>query len=139
MAWRFSPASLFSTWAAACPSFLLNFFWCSEKGKFAVIALISGLLVNVVINSWLIHSCGILGAAYATATAVATQFLVLWFSSALSGLRFDWRVGIVYAFSGILLAPSFIILPATALLILMTTSGILLTEGDQKRLFQPLR
>jgi O-antigen/teichoic acid export membrane protein len=54
-----------------------NYAWCAEKAKLAILPLIAGLLVNVVIDLFLIPTWGLLGAVVGTtvATGIATATL----------------------------------------------------------------
>lgn len=111
---------------------LLNYFWCCEKGKFAILALTCGLVVNIAINAVLIQTYGIMGAAIGTASAVATQFLVLLISASRSGLQFDWRILIVFGTSLVLLLSPHLAIAASALLVVLFAAGLLFNKDERE-------
>lgn len=121
-------------------SFLvLNFFWCCEQGKFAILALFAGLVANVIVNASLLPTQGIVGAAIGTAFAVTTQFLILSLAARWQGLRTDWRVPVIFG-----CAVWLMVSPATAWLglgglLVLTAGGWMLTRRDRVLLVRAFR
>ena len=124
------PFIVFFYVGSAMSFLILNYFWCCEKGSYSIAALVSGLVVNVLINGLLIKTYGIYGAAIGTAAAVTTQFLFLWLSSGIIGLKLDGRVFLVYVISGTLLLSPFWATIGTSMIVVMSLAGVLLTREE---------
>lgn len=114
---------------------LLNYFWCCERGRFAIAGLVGGLTANVLINIWLIQTQGIRGAAVGTVVAVITQFVFLWSAAVWVGMRFDWRTLLVVLSSVVILISPQAAIMGIAFLGMMTISGLLLTPRERQIIF----
>ena len=66
-----------------------NYLWCAEKPRLATVAMGGALVINIVLNLWLLPRYGLLGAALATASANACLLLATYAAAALVGLRPD--------------------------------------------------
>ncbi len=64
-----------------------DWLWCREKGKWACLAVITGLLVNLGLNYLFIPVYGLWGAVWATAISNAVALIALY----LTNYWFDWR------------------------------------------------
>ncbi len=82
-----------------------DWLWCRESGKWACVALCSGLVANVALNFWLIPAFGLWGAVWGTAISSLFALLVLLAISARFGWRADAGVIATSLFPLVLLLP----------------------------------
>ena len=81
-------AILFCAWSALS-TVVMNYLWCVEKTPWGALAMAAGLVVNVVLNMWLVPQFGIQGAAQATAAVHMTQLMLLLWLSHRFGMRWQ--------------------------------------------------
>ncbi len=80
-----------------------NHLLCAERAKWITLALLLGLLINVLLNAVLLPWFGLLGAVTATAAANAvTLYVTMWFARAY-GLQVDRQVWIIITLPLVLL------------------------------------
>ncbi|QDV67248.1 MurJ-like flippase [Rosistilla carotiformis] len=98
-----------------------NYLWCAEKGKLIGVALASGLLANIALNSVLLPMMGLYGAMLSTAIAnLVVLLLVLYFMST-QGFVFDRSIGFALVLPATLLVgPYFALL---AIVVVIATSS----------------
>lgn len=66
-----------------------NYIWCAEHTKLGAIPLAIGLVLNTVLNLFLIPAWGLLGAVAATTVSTALAVAVLYWISSRVGMRLD--------------------------------------------------
>lgn len=110
---------------------LLNYFWCIEKGRFAIVSLIGGLVANILVNLLLIEQWGIEGAAMGTAAAVTVQLILLWLTAVRNGLRFDWRLALTMLAASTLLVSAKMAVIGSAAAVLLALGGVLFTPEER--------
>ena len=125
------PLVIFFYVGIAMSFLLLNYFWCCEKGKYAIFALLAGLVANVITNSILIGTYGIQGAAVGTVVAVATQFLILWVAAWSNGLRADWRTPLIFVAGSVLLISPQVALIGFAAILVFAVSGLMFSPEER--------
>lgn len=64
-----------------------NYVWCAERTRLATLPLVIGLIINVVIDLFLIPRWGVLGAAVGTTVATAVALAVLYWLNKCVGMR----------------------------------------------------
>jgi polysaccharide transporter, PST family len=84
-------AFVFCTWSAIV-TIGQGYLWVSEKGKWVGIYLSIGLIINVILNYFLLPIWGLPGAAFST--MVANGFVVtgMWIATVRNGLGWDWNM-----------------------------------------------
>lgn len=77
-----------------CLSLLwMNYFWCAGIARWSLLGTVAGLVVNAVVNYYLVPQYGIEGAAWGTACGIAAQQLTHLVVAARLGL--GWDLGLV--------------------------------------------
>lgn len=89
---------------------LMNFYWCAGIAAWSTGSLLLGLIVNCVVNYYLIPEYGVAGAAIGTSCGMACQVISLLAIAAWRGLGTD--LGVI----GFLLASSLLVIDHTGLL-----------------------
>ncbi|MGI9518891.1 MAG: lipopolysaccharide biosynthesis protein, partial [Pirellulaceae bacterium] len=112
-----------------------DYLWCREKGKWACLAVIVGLSINVLLNLFLIPRFGLTGAVWATATSNIVSLVALY----LTNLSFGWRADRGVWFSALI--PLVLLLPlnvAIASVLVLTWAGVkygwLFSESERNEL-----
>lgn len=118
---------------------LMNYFWCANKAQWAIVAMATGVLLNITLNFALVPSLGIEGAAIGTAWGIACQVTVLMGLAVYFGLKPDRGVVILALASLLLLLPSsWAILWGLCLVSLLLLPGVL-TRFDKDTLASIVR
>ncbi|TWU60479.1 MurJ-like flippase [Rubripirellula tenax] len=81
-----------------------DYLWVSEKGKWVAVAIGIALVVNVLLNYWLLPIWGLEGAVIATLVANGVMLLALWLAMAKFGFRLDLTLLILSVLPATLLA-----------------------------------
>jgi O-antigen/teichoic acid export membrane protein len=76
---------------------VMNFLWCVERTPWGALAMIVGLVVNVILNAAWVPTAGILGAAQATMLANAVQLALLLGTTNLFGMRWNFSTLLICA------------------------------------------
>jgi O-antigen/teichoic acid export membrane protein len=71
----------------------MNYFWCAGVARWSLLGTVAGLVVNAVVNYYLVPQYGIAGAAWGTACGIAAQQLIHLVVAARLGL--GWDLGLV--------------------------------------------
>lgn len=98
-----------------------DYLWCREKGKWACLAVVVGLVVNVALNLFLIPRYGLIGAVWATAVSNLCALITLFVMNAFYGWRPDNGIYLVAILPLVLLLPLNL---AIALLLVLAWGGI---------------
>jgi O-antigen/teichoic acid export membrane protein len=119
-----------------CLSLLwLNYYWCAGVARWSLLGTGAGLLVNGIVNYFLVPQYGIAGAAWGTACGIATQQLVHMVVAAYLGL--GWDLGLVT----VLLAGSLLVIDQGGLLAWLAWAALLIGfagifSGEEHRRLQ---
>lgn len=116
-------------------SLLQNYVWCCEKAHTTTMALLIGVVLNIVLNMLLLPRMGLFGAVLATASANIVALGVLFLLCGRLGLRLERSTWVAVA-----LPVSVCLGPWVALLILAAvaceaTKGTFLLNQDEKNQF----
>jgi len=79
-----------------------NYLLCAEKGRWGSLALLVGLVVNIVLNMFLLPRYGLLGAVWATTVANLLAMLLMFAFNHVLGFRLDWATTLVLLAPGLL-------------------------------------
>ena len=93
-----------------------DYLWCREKGKWACLAVITGLAINVVLNLFLIPRFGLTGAVWATATSNLFALVALFWINHCFGWKPDRGVLLAAAVPILLLLPVHLALTSTLMI-----------------------
>ncbi|HVA49344.1 MAG TPA: lipopolysaccharide biosynthesis protein [Pirellulales bacterium] len=74
-----------------------NYLWCAERARLASLSLLSGLMVTVALNAWLLPTYGVFGTAWATTAANFVMLALMYLSAWSCGMRFHCGTLIVAA------------------------------------------
>lgn len=116
-------------------SLLQNYVWCCEKAHTTTVALLVGVVLNVILNMLLLPRMGLFGAVLATASANIVALAILFFFCGQLGLRLERSTWIAVA-----LPVSVCLGPWVAALILAAVTieaakGTFLLNLDEKEQF----
>ena len=115
---------------------VIDYLWVMEKGKFAVLIVSVGLLVNIVINFFTIPAFGLYGAVFATALSnLITLVLLLKFNQRL-GLPVDTGTWLVIAIPLVLLMPVPLAILAFALVGFASFRFQWVLDAEEKKILQ---
>ena len=100
----------------------LNYLWCAERAGLSTLALLAGLVANIVLNRLLLPGYGLEGAVWATAAANLLALVLVYYFSRLHGMRVHLGTWLVS------LAPATIylgILPAVGTWMAIVLAGLM--------------
>ncbi|MCA9186138.1 MAG: polysaccharide biosynthesis C-terminal domain-containing protein, partial [Planctomycetales bacterium] len=66
-----------------------NYLWCAERARVASFSLLAGLIINVVLNAWMLPRWGLVGAILATAIANAFTLAAVVYMSCKQGMTLE--------------------------------------------------
>jgi O-antigen/teichoic acid export membrane protein len=116
-----------------------DYLWCREKGKWACLAVLVGLTVNIGLNLLLIPRYGLSGAVWATAVSNAFALVALYLTNRCFGWKPDLGVWLAALIPLVLLLPVY---PAIACLLTFGWAGFrfgwLFDSSEQQELTDSL-
>jgi O-antigen/teichoic acid export membrane protein len=101
-----------------------NYLWVAERGKWAALAMMVGLGVNLTLNMLLIPSYGLNGAVFATTAGNAVNLIILYVYTSRYGCKTDRSIWLVTTVPLALLLP----LPVATVVMLLVAGVAIGTE-----------
>ena len=113
---------------------LQNYLFCAEKARLGSVALLVGLVANVLLNLLLLPRYGLTGAVVATTLANFLALTLMCVLNRLLGFRTDFGSGVVFAAPILLILGPWISLCGLAVLVLASYFSNWIISGEEREL-----